>query len=72
MDEILRVIDVNDDFGNDDQEIKDAVIGKNNQILNSAIDSNQTQTTPQPSQTQTTQTTPHLENPFLKNNIETL
>jgi len=28
MDEILRVIDVNDDFGEDDQELKDAVIGK--------------------------------------------
>ncbi len=28
MDEILRVIDVNDDFGADDQELKDAVIGK--------------------------------------------
>lgn len=28
MDEILRVIDVNDDFGADDKEIKDAVIGK--------------------------------------------
>ena len=28
MDEIVRVIDVNDDFGEDDQELKDAVIGK--------------------------------------------
>ncbi len=28
MDEILRVIDVNDDFGLDDQELKDAFIGK--------------------------------------------
>lgn len=28
IDEILRVIDVNDDFGQDDQELKDAVIGK--------------------------------------------
>ncbi len=28
MDEILRVIDVNDDFGADDQELKDAFIGK--------------------------------------------
>lgn len=28
IDEILRVIDVNDDFGADDQELKDAVIGK--------------------------------------------
>ena len=28
MDEILRVIDVNDDFGADDQELKDAIIGK--------------------------------------------
>ncbi|MBE6156897.1 MAG: type II/IV secretion system protein [Firmicutes bacterium] len=28
MDEIVRVIDVNDDFGEDDQELKDAIIGK--------------------------------------------
>lgn len=28
MDEIVRVIDVDDDFGDDDQEIKDAIIGK--------------------------------------------
>jgi len=28
MDEILRVIDVNDDFGEDDQDLKDAIIGK--------------------------------------------
>ncbi len=28
MDELLRVIDVNDDFGNEDTEIKDAIIGK--------------------------------------------
>lgn len=32
IDEILRVIDVNDDFGADDQELKDAVIGKNGTI----------------------------------------
>lgn len=30
MDEIVRVIDVNDDFGEDDQELKDAIIGKTN------------------------------------------
>ena len=30
MDEILRVVDVNDDFGEDDQELKDAIIGKTN------------------------------------------
>jgi len=28
MDEIVRVIDINDDFGKDDQDIKDAIIGK--------------------------------------------
>ncbi len=28
IDEILRVIDVNDDFGSDEQDLKDAVIGK--------------------------------------------
>ena len=31
MDEILRVIDVKDDFGTNDKELKDAIIGKNNQ-----------------------------------------
>lgn len=30
IDEILRVIDVNDDFGEDEQDLKNAVIGKNN------------------------------------------
>ena len=28
MDEILRVIDINDDFGEDDKDLKDAIIGK--------------------------------------------
>ena len=28
MDEILRVIDVNEDFGTDDIELKNAIIGK--------------------------------------------
>ncbi len=28
MDEIVRVIDINDDFGEDDQDIKNAIIGK--------------------------------------------
>ncbi len=31
MDEILRVIDVNDDLGNDDEELKNMVMGKTNQ-----------------------------------------
>ena len=30
MDELLRVIDVNDDFGEEDNDIKDAIIGKAN------------------------------------------
>ncbi len=30
MDELLRVIDVNDDFGEEDNDIKDAIIGKSN------------------------------------------
>ncbi len=29
MDELLRVIDINDDFGQEDDELKDAIIGKN-------------------------------------------
>ena len=33
MDEIVRVIDVDDDFGEDDQEIKDAIIGKTSQRI---------------------------------------
>ena len=34
MDEIVRVIDINDDFGEDDQELKDAIIGKSNNNQN--------------------------------------
>ncbi|MBQ7031651.1 MAG: type II/IV secretion system protein [Bacilli bacterium] len=34
MDEIVRVIDVNDDFGEDDQELKDAIIGKTSKQTN--------------------------------------
>jgi len=49
MDEILRVIDVNDDFGQDDQELKDAIIGK-----------------------VTNNTTANVNNPFIKQTIETL
>ena len=49
MDEILRVIDVNDDFGEDDVELKDAIIGKTN-----------------------TSNTENINNPFLKQTIETL
>ena len=51
MDEIVRVIDVNDDFGEEDQELKDAIIGK----VNSNSQNNQS-----------------TNNPFLKQNIETL
>ena len=34
MDEIVRVIDVNDDFGEDDQDLKDAIIGKTSKQTN--------------------------------------
>ena len=61
MDEILRVIDVNDDFGTDEQELKDAVIGKNT-TNNSPTNNNTSKST-------STET----KNPFFKNqNIETL
>jgi len=50
MDEIVRVIDVNDDFGEDDKDIKDAIIGKTSNTKN-----NQT-----------------VNNPFIKQQIETL
>jgi len=53
LDEIVRVIDVNDDFGKDDQEIKDAIIGKT--TSNTMNQANST-----------------VNNPFIKNNIETL
>jgi len=33
IDEILRVIDVNDDFGEDDKDLKDVIIGKTNKTL---------------------------------------
>ena len=56
MDEILRVIDVNDDFGTNEQELKDAIIGKtNNTSTNANTNTNQT-----------------VNNPFMKQNIETL
>ena len=29
LDEVLRVIDISSDFGDDDQDIKDTIIGKN-------------------------------------------
>ena len=51
MDEILRVIDVNDDFGEDDKDLKDAIIGKTNE---------------------TKTNTSTINNPFIKQNIETL
>ena len=50
MDEILRVIDVNEDFGADDEQLKNAIIGK----------------------TVTTEKNDYIENPFLKQEIETL
>ena len=50
MEEILKVIDVNDDFGADEQELKDAIIGKTNTSIKSE----------------------YIENPFIKQNIETL
>ena len=34
MDEIVRVIDVNDDFGEDDQNLKDAIIGRTTTVSN--------------------------------------
>ena len=40
MDEILRVIDVNDDFGQDDDELKNAVIGKNNSKVVNPFENN--------------------------------
>ncbi len=58
INEILRVIDVNDDLGTEDQALKDAVIGKNteqnNQNTSSFASSNQ------------------VKNPFIKQNVETL
>ena len=46
MDEILRVIDVNDDFGEDDQDLKDAIIGK--QSTNSNMNMNRENSKPNP------------------------
>ncbi len=40
MDEILRVIDVNDDFGLDDKNIKDAIIGKNSEANDASSNTN--------------------------------
>ena len=37
MDEIVRVIDVNDDFGEDDKELKDAIIGKTSSSNNQNV-----------------------------------
>ena len=58
INEILRVIDVNDDLGSDDQALKDAVIGKNteqnNQTTSSFANNNQ------------------VKNPFIKQTVETL
>ncbi len=62
MDEILRVIDVNDDFGSNEQELKDAVIGKNNSLKKEETEEN----------IEEANTPHHIKNPFLKNNIETL
>ena len=57
MDEILRVVDVNDDFGEDDQELKDAIIGKTN--------NNTTNTNSNTSNNS-------INNPFIQPAIETL
>lgn len=74
MDEILRVIDVNDDFGSNEQELKDAIIGKKNTPTNNNANNNiqnnqnlnaNTNTPPLPGQ--------NINNPFIKQNtIETL
>ena len=67
MDEILRVIDVNDDFGSDDQDLKDAIIGKQNTIPNNNAQNNQNENN------NTVTTTPQLPNNQIVNqNIETL
>ena len=71
IDEILRVIDVNDDFGTNEQDLKDAVIGKNtnpniNQDTNANTNQNNSNNTP-------TNNNSHSKNPFFKNqNIESL
>ncbi len=60
MDEILRVIDVNDDFGTNEKELKDAVIGKTSNLNKEEEEKD------------LKDDTHHLKNPFIKNNIETL
>ena len=71
IDEILRVIDVNDDFGTNEQDLKDAVIGKNtnpniNQDTNANTNQNNSNNTP-------TNNNSHSKNPFFKSqNIESL
>ncbi len=60
IDEILRVIDVNDDFGKDEKELKDAVIGKGNTLEEIKEEE------------EVKKDIPPLSNPFPKNNIETL
>ncbi len=60
IDEILRVIDVNDDFGKDEKELKDAVIGKGNNLEE------------EKKEEEVNKNIPPLKNPFTKNNIETL
>ncbi len=60
IDEILRVIDVNDDFGKDEKELKDAVIGKGNTLEEVKEEE------------EVKKDIPPLSNPFPKNNIETL
>ncbi len=62
MDEILRVIDVNDDFGKDEKELKDAVIGKNNNLEEIKEEVKE----------EKKKDLPPLNNPFQKSNIETL
>ena len=71
IDEILRVIDVNDDFGTNEQDLKDAVIGKNtNPNINQDTNANTNQNNSNNTQTNNNS---HSKNPFFKNqNIESL
>ncbi len=71
IDEILRVIDVNDDFGTNEQDLKDAVIGKNtNPNINQDTNANTNQNN---SNNTSTNNNSHSKNPFFKSqNIESL
>ena len=68
MDEILRVIDVNDDFGTNEQDLKDAIIGKNTTQSTNQNTNNNTNNF-----NNNTNNNANTQNPFFKNqNIETL